>query len=191
MWWVRWCTVPGVGSAVIVGSAPLGPLWPPLTALRLGPRFLLVFSCLVLSVFSTIKEYEKSSEGALYILVSPWRDVQPRRRWLAVCPPAPCCRDSDPLGLLLHEPGLPRRDPCPLPPVAPALQAPVWWTEAHPAAPTDVSERPCRVHRPDGHSADTCISPNTQSALLPLPVSLQRLTAHPHPPPRSHLLTRA
>uniref|UniRef100_A0A4W3GIG4 Potassium voltage-gated channel, KQT-like subfamily, member 2a n=1 Tax=Callorhinchus milii TaxID=7868 RepID=A0A4W3GIG4_CALMI len=32
------------------------------------PRFLLVFSCLVLSVFSTIKQYEKSSEGALYIL---------------------------------------------------------------------------------------------------------------------------
>uniref|UniRef100_F6SB39 Potassium channel, voltage gated KQT-like subfamily Q, member 2 n=1 Tax=Xenopus tropicalis TaxID=8364 RepID=F6SB39_XENTR len=30
--------------------------------------FLLVFSCLVLSVFSTIKEYESSSEGALYIL---------------------------------------------------------------------------------------------------------------------------
>ncbi|XP_077191958.1 potassium voltage-gated channel subfamily KQT member 2 isoform X3 [Paroedura picta] len=30
--------------------------------------FLLVFSCLVLSVFSTIAEYEKSSEGALYIL---------------------------------------------------------------------------------------------------------------------------
>ncbi|XP_012583618.1 PREDICTED: potassium voltage-gated channel subfamily KQT member 2 [Condylura cristata] len=33
-----------------------------------GLKFLLVFSCLVLSVFSTIKEYEKSSEGALYIL---------------------------------------------------------------------------------------------------------------------------
>ncbi|XP_062852710.1 potassium voltage-gated channel subfamily KQT member 2 isoform X2 [Trichomycterus rosablanca] len=30
--------------------------------------FLLVFSCLILSVFSTIKEYEKSSEDALYIL---------------------------------------------------------------------------------------------------------------------------
>ncbi|KAG5838053.1 hypothetical protein ANANG_G00219710 [Anguilla anguilla] len=30
--------------------------------------FLLVFSCLVLSVFSTIPEYEKSSEDALYIL---------------------------------------------------------------------------------------------------------------------------
>ncbi|XP_023691054.1 potassium voltage-gated channel subfamily KQT member 2-like isoform X9 [Paramormyrops kingsleyae] len=30
--------------------------------------FLLVFSCLVLSVFSTIKEYEKSAEDALYIL---------------------------------------------------------------------------------------------------------------------------
>ncbi|XP_053250475.1 potassium voltage-gated channel subfamily KQT member 2 isoform X7 [Podarcis raffonei] len=30
--------------------------------------FLLVFSCLVLSVFSTIEEYEDSSEGALYIL---------------------------------------------------------------------------------------------------------------------------
>lgn len=35
-----------------------------------GFRFLLVFSCLVLSVFSTIREYEKSSEDALYILVS-------------------------------------------------------------------------------------------------------------------------
>lgn len=33
-------------------------------------RFLLVFSCLVLSVFSTIREYEKSSEDALYILVT-------------------------------------------------------------------------------------------------------------------------
>ncbi|XP_025948702.1 potassium voltage-gated channel subfamily KQT member 2 isoform X4 [Dromaius novaehollandiae] len=30
--------------------------------------FLLVFSCLVLSVFSTIDEYQNSSEGALYIL---------------------------------------------------------------------------------------------------------------------------
>ncbi|XP_040293485.1 potassium voltage-gated channel subfamily KQT member 2 isoform X5 [Bufo bufo] len=30
--------------------------------------FLLVFSCLVLSVFSTIREYEEKSEGALYIL---------------------------------------------------------------------------------------------------------------------------
>lgn len=36
-------------------------------------RFLLVFSCLVLSVFSTIKEYEKSSEDALYILVKSHR----------------------------------------------------------------------------------------------------------------------
>lgn len=34
-----------------------------LTTFCLVPRFLLVFSCLVLSVFSTIKEYEKSSEG--------------------------------------------------------------------------------------------------------------------------------
>uniref|UniRef100_A0A671S155 Potassium voltage-gated channel subfamily KQT member 2-like n=1 Tax=Sinocyclocheilus anshuiensis TaxID=1608454 RepID=A0A671S155_9TELE len=33
-----------------------------------GYVFLLVFSCLVLSVFSTIREYEKSSEDALYIL---------------------------------------------------------------------------------------------------------------------------
>lgn len=50
--------------------ATVVPGWPinrmPLTSCR----FLLVFSCLVLSVFSTIKEYEKSSEGALYILVS-------------------------------------------------------------------------------------------------------------------------
>uniref|UniRef100_A0A8C5YPH0 Potassium voltage-gated channel subfamily Q member 2 n=1 Tax=Marmota marmota marmota TaxID=9994 RepID=A0A8C5YPH0_MARMA len=37
-------------------------------ALQAQWMFLLVFSCLVLSVFSTIKEYEKSSEGALYIL---------------------------------------------------------------------------------------------------------------------------
>lgn len=145
----------------------------------------------MLSVFSTIKEYEKSSEGALYILVSPWRDVQPQRRWSAVCPPDPCCGDSDPPDLLLHEPGLPCRDPRPLPPVAPTLQAPVWWTKARPASPADVSERPCSVHRPDGHSADTCMSPNTQSALLPLPVSPQCLTDHLHPPPRSHLLTRA
>lgn len=33
-------------------------------------RFVLVFSCLVMSVFSTIREYEKSSEDALYILVN-------------------------------------------------------------------------------------------------------------------------
>lgn len=38
-------------------------------------RFLLVFSCLVLSVFSTIKEYEKSSEDALYILVYNITDI--------------------------------------------------------------------------------------------------------------------
>ncbi|XP_030888893.1 potassium voltage-gated channel subfamily KQT member 2 [Leptonychotes weddellii] len=62
----------GALQAWVRGSAPLYPSVPPLTALCLGPRFLLVFSCLVLSVFSTIKEYEKSSEGALYILVSPW-----------------------------------------------------------------------------------------------------------------------
>ncbi|XP_009471714.1 PREDICTED: potassium voltage-gated channel subfamily KQT member 2 [Nipponia nippon] len=38
---------------------------PPIFAMLL---FLLVFSCLVLSVFSTIDEYQNSSEGALYIL---------------------------------------------------------------------------------------------------------------------------
>lgn len=31
--------------------------------------FLLVFSCLILSVFATIKEFRNSSESALYILV--------------------------------------------------------------------------------------------------------------------------
>ncbi|NXU76142.1 KCNQ2 protein, partial [Oreotrochilus melanogaster] len=36
--------------------------------LFLFSSFLLVFSCLVLSVFSTIDEYQNSSEGALYIL---------------------------------------------------------------------------------------------------------------------------
>lgn len=32
-------------------------------------RFLLVFSCLILSVFATIREFKNSSESALYILV--------------------------------------------------------------------------------------------------------------------------
>lgn len=72
-------------------------------------RFLLVFSCLVLSVFSTIKEYEKSSEGALYILVSAvhwWGGevVDVVDGPLAPLPaPAPC------------EPGCPPQGP-PLPP---------------------------------------------------------------------------
>lgn len=47
------------------------PGWPTNRMSLTSCRFLLVFSCLVLSVFSTIKEYEKSSEGALYILVKP------------------------------------------------------------------------------------------------------------------------
>uniref|UniRef100_A0A8C5YP55 Potassium voltage-gated channel subfamily Q member 2 n=1 Tax=Marmota marmota marmota TaxID=9994 RepID=A0A8C5YP55_MARMA len=51
--WVTSLTLPAVGSDL---------------RLSVSSRFLLVFSCLVLSVFSTIKEYEKSSEGALYIL---------------------------------------------------------------------------------------------------------------------------
>ena len=33
--------------------------------------FLLVFSCLILSVFATIREFKNSSESALYILVGP------------------------------------------------------------------------------------------------------------------------
>ena len=35
----------------------------------LSSRFLLVFSCLILSVFATIREFRNSSESALYILV--------------------------------------------------------------------------------------------------------------------------
>lgn len=74
---------PGVAAA---GS------WPgsarPLTA-HPAPRFLLVFSCLVLSVFSTIKEYEKSSEGALYILVGPRQAALPLRRSPDLRPQAP------------------------------------------------------------------------------------------------------
>lgn len=35
----------------------------------LSSSFLLVFSCLILSVFATIKEFKNSSESALYILV--------------------------------------------------------------------------------------------------------------------------
>ncbi|KAK2505666.1 hypothetical protein MC885_016803 [Smutsia gigantea] len=54
--------------------------------------FLLVFSCLVLSVFSTIKEYEKSSEGALYILeivtIVAFGVEYFVRIWAAGC----CCR---------------------------------------------------------------------------------------------------
>uniref|UniRef100_A0A8C9U266 Potassium voltage-gated channel subfamily Q member 2 n=1 Tax=Scleropages formosus TaxID=113540 RepID=A0A8C9U266_SCLFO len=54
--------------------------------------FLLVFSCLVLSVFSTIKEYEKSSEDALYILeivtIVVFGVEYIVRIWAAGC----CCR---------------------------------------------------------------------------------------------------
>uniref|UniRef100_UPI00398F7D20 potassium voltage-gated channel subfamily KQT member 2 n=1 Tax=Pristiophorus japonicus TaxID=55135 RepID=UPI00398F7D20 len=54
--------------------------------------FLLVFSCLVLSVFSTIQEYEKSSEGALYILeivtIVVFGVEYTVRIWSAGC----CCR---------------------------------------------------------------------------------------------------
>lgn len=50
-------------------------------------RFLLVFSCLVLSVFSTIREYEKSSEDALYILVTPRKHhARPSPVCLHLCP---------------------------------------------------------------------------------------------------------
>lgn len=51
-----------------------------LCAPRLSSSFLLVFSCLILSVFATIKEFKNSSESALYILVS----VSPR----SPCSPA-------------------------------------------------------------------------------------------------------
>ncbi|XP_056158156.1 potassium voltage-gated channel subfamily KQT member 2-like [Lampris incognitus] len=54
--------------------------------------FLLVFSCLVLSVFSTIKEYETSSEDALYILevvtIVVFGVEYMVRIWAAGC----CCR---------------------------------------------------------------------------------------------------
>ncbi|XP_060897638.1 potassium voltage-gated channel subfamily KQT member 2 isoform X1 [Labrus mixtus] len=54
--------------------------------------FLLVFSCLVLSVFSTIKEYEKSSEDALYTLevvtIVVFGVEYMVRIWAAGC----CCR---------------------------------------------------------------------------------------------------
>ncbi|XP_044205629.1 potassium voltage-gated channel subfamily KQT member 2-like isoform X2 [Thunnus albacares] len=54
--------------------------------------FLLVFSCLVLSVFSTIKEYEKSSEDALYFLevvtIVVFGVEYMVRIWAAGC----CCR---------------------------------------------------------------------------------------------------
>ncbi|KAJ8369648.1 hypothetical protein SKAU_G00096760 [Synaphobranchus kaupii] len=55
-------------------------------------RFVLVFSCLILSVFSTIKEYEKSSEDALYILeivtIVVFGVEYIVRLWAAGC----CCR---------------------------------------------------------------------------------------------------
>ncbi|XP_017577697.1 potassium voltage-gated channel, KQT-like subfamily, member 2a isoform X6 [Pygocentrus nattereri] len=54
--------------------------------------FLLVFSCLVLSVFSTIKEFKKSSESALYILeivtIVVFGVEYIVRIWAAGC----CCR---------------------------------------------------------------------------------------------------
>ncbi|XP_034497451.1 potassium voltage-gated channel subfamily KQT member 2-like [Ailuropoda melanoleuca] len=56
------------GLQPCAGAPPCVLLRPSCLSPELGAWFLLVFSCLVLSVFSTIKEYEKSSEGALYIL---------------------------------------------------------------------------------------------------------------------------
>uniref|UniRef100_A0AAQ4R1W6 Potassium voltage-gated channel, KQT-like subfamily, member 2b n=1 Tax=Gasterosteus aculeatus aculeatus TaxID=481459 RepID=A0AAQ4R1W6_GASAC len=54
--------------------------------------FVLVFSCLVMSVFSTIREYEKSSEDALYILevvtIVVFGVEYIVRIWAAGC----CCR---------------------------------------------------------------------------------------------------
>lgn len=70
----------------------LAPLWRPLTPSASARSFLLVFSCLVLSVFSTIKEYEKSSEGALYILVSPRGCAATEA---VVAGPSPSLRASD------------------------------------------------------------------------------------------------
>lgn len=73
--WPEWTLVGWVGSGVLRSgdAAILVPCCGLAEHAFPAPRFLLVFSCLVLSVFSTIKEYEKSSEGALYILVSPAR----------------------------------------------------------------------------------------------------------------------
>lgn len=85
---------PGGGCGRVLGSASgPGPRADWLTEPPSILRFLLVFSCLVLSVFSTIKEYEKSSEGALYILVSP----SPQGRWgsLHSVPLAHCYGASD------------------------------------------------------------------------------------------------
>lgn len=48
-----------------------GPLAVPVPTLTFCPsRFLLVFSCLVLSVFSTIQEHQKLANECLFILVS-------------------------------------------------------------------------------------------------------------------------
>lgn len=48
-----------------------GALAVPVPPLTLSPcRFLLVFSCLVLSVFSTIQEHQKLANQCLFILVS-------------------------------------------------------------------------------------------------------------------------
>ncbi|EHH19519.1 hypothetical protein EGK_02190 [Macaca mulatta] len=68
--WPEWTLVGRVGSGVLRSgdAAMLVPCCGLAEHALPAPRFLLVFSCLVLSVFSTIKEYEKSSEGAIYIL---------------------------------------------------------------------------------------------------------------------------
>ncbi|KAG7239823.1 hypothetical protein INR49_030534, partial [Caranx melampygus] len=58
----------------------------------LSSRFLLVFSCLILSVFATIKEFKNSSESALYILeivtIVVFGVEYIVRIWAAGC----CCR---------------------------------------------------------------------------------------------------
>lgn len=58
---------PRVGGSTVGWGALAVPVPPP----RLSPcRFLLVFSCLVLSVFSTIQEHQKLANQCLFILVS-------------------------------------------------------------------------------------------------------------------------
>lgn len=117
----------------------------------------------MLSVFSTIKEYEKSSEGALYILVGPagWRgepDGTRGRRWQ----PA-----RDPVDLTLQVPHWQGPPPFwhPL-----FFLVALWFL---PVSPPDVGDIATS-------SASTGPSPQHPSTLFlacPPPVSSQHLTA--------------
>lgn len=150
----------------------------------------------MLSVFSTIKEYEKSSEGALYILVSP-SGVRSRGRCSHGLSPVPCLRAPDPQTCSWrslaspsetppHESGhLPPREAGDLPPMR--LASPAETSHPRPRGPCSSGSRSLPASPPDINDLEVLgTSVTVPPPALPthsLPASPQRLAAIPLPHP--------